>query len=370
MGRILDYINWRGDLSFKQEPFNQIDAAIFSQLSLLDFDDIVPSSGTGTPLCEVFKLYLKKGYKVEEPLGLFITNKQNLLFEALSQSSRYKDLLLSNYCRIYDETNHCQFEAMTIDLGDELLISFGGTDDTILGWHEDFELLYLDEIPSHKHGLTYLKSIYESNVKNIYMCGHSKGANVAMEVLLSTSNKIYKRVKKVYCFDGPGLRESEYDLDVVKERIGKVISYIPYKVSIGKLFDHYEEYKIVESTANIAYQHDILTWHVIRNDFIYKDSVSADSVYIDLHLKKMIKDMPLKQRKGFVEALFNLLYSTGAKTLLDLYKENKNKLLNNIVKLSKEDRNILNDVLFKNILNDPKLAKIIFDFVREFNNKD
>ena len=84
----------------------------------------------------------------------------------------------------------------------------------------------------------------------------------------------------------------------------------------------------------------------------------------------MIKDMPLKQRKGFVEALFNLLYSTGAKTLLDLYKENKNKLLNNIVKLSKEDRNILNDVLFKNILNDPKLAKIIFDFVREFNNKD
>ena len=368
MSRIIDYVNWRGDLSFVQEPFNQIDAAIFSQLSLLDFDNIVPTDGKQIPLHEVFNRYLTKGYKIDEPLGLFISNKQHYLFEAVSKAPRYKDLMVGNYQRIYDEKNPCQFEAMTIDLGDEILISFGGTDDTILGWHEDFELLYLEEIPCHKHGNKYLKKVLASIDKHVFICGHSKGANVAMEVTLAASDEHLNRIKKVYCFDGPGFRKHEIDNPIAKERIKKIISYIPYKASIGKLFDHYEEYKIVECTANLAYQHDLLTWHVYRNDFVYKDNVSADSVYIDIHLRKMIKSMPFDERKSFVSALFNLLYSTGAKTLIELY-DNRNKLLNNILKLSKEDKNILNNILIKEILNDPRMRKILFGFVKEFKNR-
>ena len=93
MSRIMDYIYWRGDLSFKQEPFNAIDAAIFSQFSLLDFDDIVPPDGEGIPLWRLFELYIEKGYKVSDPVGLLISNKQHYLFQAAAKAPRYKDLL-------------------------------------------------------------------------------------------------------------------------------------------------------------------------------------------------------------------------------------------------------------------------------------
>ena len=369
MSRILDYINWRGDLSFEQEPFNQIDAAIFSQFSLLDFDDIVPTSGDGRKLSEIFELYLEKGYKIKERVGLLISNKQHYLFEAAAKAPRYKDLLLSNYERIYDFENPCQFEAMTISLGDKTLISFGGTDDTIVGWHEDFELLYLDEIPCHKLGREYLKKIAGTTNGEILICGHSKGANIAMEVLLSAPNELFQRIPKVYCFDGPGISQSSYEQAVLDGRINKITSYVPYRTSIGKLFDHYEEFKIVECTANLAFQHDLLTWHIYRNDYIYKDTVSADSIYLDLHLKKVINELTIEQKKLFVSALFNLFYSTGAKTLLELYAS-RAKLIPNFLKLKKSERNILNDVFVKRIMNDQRMRKIFLSFFREFYNRD
>ena len=271
MSRIMDYIYWRGDLSFKQEPFNAIDAAIFSQLSVLDFDDIVPEVGEGIPLWRLFELYIEKGYKVSDPVGLLISNKHHYLFQAVAKAPRYKDLLCSNYIRIYEENNPCQFEAMTFSFDNNVLISFGGTDDTILGWHEDFELLYLEEIPAHKYGKKYLEKIAGITDKEIILCGHSKGANIAMEVLLNIKDEIFDRIPKVYCFDGPGINQKEYHQAVIDGRIDKIISYVPYRASIGKLFNHYEEVKIVECTANLAFQHDLLTWHIFRNDFIYKE---------------------------------------------------------------------------------------------------
>lgn len=369
MSRIMDYVTWRGDLSFKQVPFNCIDAAIFSQLSIFDFDDIVSSTNEGTPLKEVFSLYLGKGYKLSDPVTFLMSNKQHYLFEAIAKSERYQDIPLGNYRRIHREKNPCQFEAMTIEMEDMVLISFGGTDDTILGWHEDFQLLYLEEIPAHKYGQKYIKEIADTTDKKIILCGHSKGANIAMDVLLSCPQEIFDRIEFVYCFDGPGISQKVYNQAVLEGRMSKIISYVPYKSTIGRLFDHYEEFKIVESTANIAYQHDLLTWHVFRDDFIYKDHLSSDSTYLDIHLKMIIDELNMEERKLFVVSLFNLLYSTGAKTLTDLYK-NRGKFLSNLVKLKKDDKNILNNILLKKVMKDLRMRKIFLTLLREFNNRD
>ena len=371
MGRIIDYVNWRGDLSFEQEPFNQIDAAIFSQFSLLDFDDVVPTSGEGIPLSEVFERYLAKGHNVKDRVSLLISNKQHYLFEATAKAPRYKNLLFSNYSRIYDEENPCQFEAMTINLGKQMLISFGGTDDTIVDWHEDFELLYLEEIPSHKYGHKYLEKISKLTNQEILICGHSKGANIAMEVLLSAPEEIFNRVPKVYCFDGPGISQKVYEQAVLDGRIGKIIAYIPYKASIGKLFDHYEEFKIVECTANFAFQHDLLTWHVMGNDFIYKDHLSADSIHIEKHFKKIINGLSMEEKILFVSALFNMFYAVAldGKTLTDIHA-NRGRFIAAMMKLKSKEKTILNEVLFKEFLGDPKVRKIMINFLREFNNRD
>ena len=40
MSNILEYIKWRGDLSFKQDEINEIDIIIFARVSYLPFKSI------------------------------------------------------------------------------------------------------------------------------------------------------------------------------------------------------------------------------------------------------------------------------------------------------------------------------------------
>ena len=47
MSNFLDYLAWRGDLTFEKDPFNSIDALILSTLSYVDFKDVVPGIGEG-----------------------------------------------------------------------------------------------------------------------------------------------------------------------------------------------------------------------------------------------------------------------------------------------------------------------------------
>ena len=47
MANILDYLDWRGDLTLAQSPFNEVDNLILAELSFVDFRDIVPAPGRG-----------------------------------------------------------------------------------------------------------------------------------------------------------------------------------------------------------------------------------------------------------------------------------------------------------------------------------
>lgn len=50
MGNILDYLDWRGDLTFEQSPFNEVDNLILSCFSYLDLDEITELKN-GDTLC-------------------------------------------------------------------------------------------------------------------------------------------------------------------------------------------------------------------------------------------------------------------------------------------------------------------------------
>ena len=47
MANILDYLDWRGDLTLGQDPFNEVDNLILAELSFVDFGGIVPGPGEG-----------------------------------------------------------------------------------------------------------------------------------------------------------------------------------------------------------------------------------------------------------------------------------------------------------------------------------
>ena len=47
MANIMDYLDWRGDLSFEVSEFNEVDNLILSELVYVDFTDIVPPTKEG-----------------------------------------------------------------------------------------------------------------------------------------------------------------------------------------------------------------------------------------------------------------------------------------------------------------------------------
>ena len=50
MANLMDYLDWRGDLTLEISPFNEVDALILAELSFVDFDGIVPPPELGRGL--------------------------------------------------------------------------------------------------------------------------------------------------------------------------------------------------------------------------------------------------------------------------------------------------------------------------------
>ena len=84
MANILDYIDWRGDLTFEQSPFNKIDTLILCQIAYLRFDGLIKDldftdSVSLNELAELFKS--SSDYKTRSDMGLLINKLTvNLLF--------------------------------------------------------------------------------------------------------------------------------------------------------------------------------------------------------------------------------------------------------------------------------------------------
>lgn len=363
MARITDYIQQYGNVSFDKLSFNQLDAAILTQLSLLDLSGVI-SDDKFITIKDAYSLYKSLNNDKERREELLIYRRINNLFKLIANKERYSNLLLSDYEEVITQDNPCQFSALSIHLGNKIMVSFGGTDDSVVGWHEDFLLLYLEEIPSHTLGLKYLNRIAKKYDSNFILCGHSKGANIAMNVTLWTNKSNNERIEKVYCFDGPGINKKTFDNEKLSDRISKITSYIPYKSSIGKLFDHYEKYEIVDCSANLVFQHDISTWHVDYVDFVYKDKESNDSIYLDNHIKRMVADLDQSSREIFVTSLFKILYVSEVGTYREASKKKK-QIVQNIFKLTKEERKIFNRIIFKGMIKDPKILKMLVSILKE-----
>lgn len=363
MSRIVDYIKNYGNVSFANLSFNHLDAAILTQLPLLDLSEVITDDSPIT-IKDAYKMYQKLEKDKERRESLLVYRRIVNLFRLISEKNRYSNLLLSDYIEIIDTANPCQFTALSIHLNNKILICYGGTDDTIVGWHEDFQLLYLEEIPSHTHGLEYLNKIANKYGNNFVLCGHSKGANIALNVTLWTTQENIKRIEKVYCFDGPGINKKDFDNKSLSDRIAKITSYIPYRSSIGKLFEHYEKYEIVDCSANLMFQHDISTWHVDYVDFVYKDEESSESIYLDNHVKKLISELDENSKKIFVTSLFKILYVSDVDNYRDAMK-NKKSIVKNIFKLKREEKKLFNKIIFKGMIRDSKIRKMLISILKE-----
>jgi hypothetical protein len=320
MPGIIDYIKWRGDLSFDLSPFNEVDNLILSELSYIGFADLLDGQKEST-LFEIADNYLD--LIKDQELGVLLTGDFYLMLELMSKSKRYKDLIIKDCIELIDEEIEMQFSALTVETcKDSAYIAYRGTDDTLVGWKEDFKMSFLDVIPAQKKALEYLSMITSKlNYKKIYLGGHSKGGNLAVYAAVHADDEIKERIVKVYNNDGPGFKQKLLETQEYKDIGDKIETLIPQSSVVGMILEHEESYKVVKSNQVGVLQHDGFTWEVMGSKFVYLSNVADDSKMADLTLKKVLNTMDLQQREKFTNVLFEIISVNENRTLAEIKKD-------------------------------------------------
>lgn len=312
MANIIDYLRWRGDILFSQVPLNEIDSLILSRISYFPFDNLFQGEK---------KLTIEKAYqRFKREKNKTVLQVDDLdLFPILASCARYKDLVLLDYINKVEPKEEKQFSAITICLPNNILyVSFRGTDNTLIGWKEDFNMSFSSHVPSQKDSKAYLDDIASKYDGDIIVGGHSKGGNLAVYAATFCNDKTKKRIKEVYNEDGPGFDDDIIQTEEYQKMIKKVHTYIPQSSVIGRLLNHQEAYTVVQSTANGIMQHDLYSWQLLGSEFISVEEVTNGSLLVDKTIKDWVKEVSPKQRAQFIEVLFDILNCTEATTLEEL----------------------------------------------------
>lgn len=362
MANILDYIEWRGDLPFNQSPFNEIDNLILSRVSYFSFDEII-SDGEEITIKEAYKRFLKLD---EEKIKYLIKGDIDL-FPALAKSERFGNLILRDFINKFDAKTEKQFCAITIMIPDQTAyVSYRGTDNTLIGWKEDFNMSFMEYVPAQIDAKNYLNDIANKITCDIRVGGHSKGGNLAVYASTFCDEKIKDRIIKVYNNDGPGFFEEVIKTKEYQQNLPKIHTYIPQASIIGRMLNHEEKTTIVQSTQFGIYQHDLFNWQVMGSKFVTAYGLTENSEIIDKTLKKWLQEVSPEQREKFAVTLFEILASTDANTLSEI-NENKfanyKKIFESYKNLDEEGKNIINNTV-KTLLN------IVKENIKKSGKKD
>ena len=146
MTDLFDYLEWRGDLPLTAVPLCDVDALLFARLSYMPFEGVVSAGfDREKPLPEVARQLLAKAQAASVS---FRMPEDKRLLEALLDAPRYQGLALCGYEAVCDKENEEQFAALTIRLPLGVCVAFRGTDGTLVGWKEDFNMSFSDAIPA------------------------------------------------------------------------------------------------------------------------------------------------------------------------------------------------------------------------------
>ncbi len=318
---MLDYVLWRGDLSFERDSFCEVDSLVFSQLAYLDFTDIADAKNPREAKT-LFDAVTEYEMLPEERkyLGAIIPKETLPLAGAVARSERYKDVLLFSYENKIDEEHESQFCALTFMLpSGEIVVAFRGTDDTLVGWKENLNMSFMIETYAQKNAVRYLsETASKTGIKSIYVCGHSKGGNLAVWASVNSNDGIKNRIISVYNNDGPGFSAEMYTSEKYRKIKNKINTFIPQYSIVGIFFVHDENSKTVKSTSNTIMSHDPFSWQINGREIVCTTERSAKRKKGDEALNFWIASLTPEERQSFVDTVYNALSESGVKTLSDI----------------------------------------------------
>ena len=318
MANAFDYLLWRGDLTFEADGFNEVDGSILAVLSYIDLGAL---SETKNRLYGMMREYLPDRKYDSLRMGLVIPSKNiNRIFCLAASTRRFSSVRVSDYEAYTSVDEMCQFAAVVFHLsGSEAVVTFRGTDDTLVGWREDCAMSYLDQIPAQRMALDYLSRVAEKYPdKKLYVIGHSKGGNLAAYSFAAATDTVKKRVLRVYSYDGPGLRPELASKMRESEHKEKFVFIVPQSALVGTMFDRCNDYTVIKSVSRGTAQHDTFGWEVKGKSFLRMPSLSPLGKRNEEQFNQSIRDMSDEERAEVIDTLFSVIDSTGASNLSEL----------------------------------------------------
>ena len=319
MKNIITYTKENLD-TFENYPFNSVDSLILSSAAYIHFPDIFPdiSNWKGMQLKD---LYMAE-YFEEMFHNIPLSEDTRELFFALAASPRFRSIRVMGYTEQFDLASEKQFSATTFQVTPNLYyIAFRGTDSTLVGWKEDFNMAFKSPIPSQEEAVRYIEkaSLYCNG--KILTGGHSKGGNLAVYAAAKCRENVQSRISKIYSHDGPGFLESTLESPEFQTISSRIEKTLPQSSVIGMMLEHRENFDIVKSNTLGLLQHNQFTWEIEGNNFIYIEKLTKNARFTDKTLTDWLKQLSEKEREGFVDALYKVLTSNNLTSIDDFRAE-------------------------------------------------
>ena len=343
---IFDYLNRYKDTSFKELSFNEIDALVLALVSYVPCEELKVEKEkiSGAELIKLIDSYKRKRNDSDRKI------KYMQLLRMVCEGSRYKKATFAHYKKIRDKNSDKQFQAITIIFKDFIYISYCGTDATVLGWKEDFNMAILEIVPSEIEAIKYANMVLEKHwFKKVYIGGHSKGGRLAITAAKKLKNK--RRLAAVFAFDAPNYPSSCYDAEY-KSIDSYIISYAPDESIIGRLMNEYHQKKIIKSTNSLLMQHDAFSWLVEDKCFVYENDYTAKSSRIVNTINHTLNSNDEETKHQFIDTLFDYLDRLEIETLpqgkdvIPLIIRKAPSIVSEWKNLPKENKSVVKKIIF------------------------
>jgi len=330
--------------------FTPVDSLVLAELAYTDFTGIVPAiDGTTEP---VRIADLLKAENFPQMFGGLLDqpNNQQLLY-VLAASPRYRDIKMLYYADERDEEKELQFSAVTYLLPDgTAYVAYRGTDTTIVGWKEDFNMAFISPVPAQQLAAQYLDTVSRLLTRPLRVGGHSKGGNLAVYAATYVSPQVQDRLLQVYSHDGPGFKDEIFNSEEFLRIENKIHKTVPKSSVVGMLLQNQEQYHVVDSNGFWILQHDPFTWGICDSDFCYLEDVRTHSKNMNTALNQWLATISDEKRALLVDTIFSIISATNAQTLGDLSAD-----------WHKEALSIINTT--RNL--DPQIKRFITKLVKE-----
>ena len=335
MPYLLDYLETKL-ASFEDEPLNPVDSAALTQLCMVRGEDVLPPLEERKSFAGLRAILRNVTSRETRPVpirdmllaehfpgmftGLDPKNIKLNLF-ALAASPRFRTMCAHDYLSLFDAEQETQFAAMTFTAKKQFVyVGFRGTDTSLAGWKENFNMAFADAVPAQHQAERYLEAIAAKTTGPLYVGGHSKGGNLAEYAALKASPETQARIERVFIHDGPGFKEGTFSDKDYEPLQGRIHKTIPTESFVGILLESQAPMHVVKSRAKGLDQHSVFSWEVddALDDFAYAGEMPESTKLMAESLRAWLARFDDREREAVVESVFRAIEASGADDAGDL----------------------------------------------------